>query len=656
MRVVVEENEVAFRILINEPKPIVNFEYKAGNVASEFKGFAHEFRLLNHVIRIREEGNRLMMSKDLDLKEHVLGLGEKAFELDRRRVRVRMWNLDASAPAPYNWYSDPLYASIPFFISVKNGEAVGFLVNSPAELIFDVGLSKYDEVNVIIPHSDVEAYVIKGPSIEKVIENYTSITGKPLDPPDWAFDYQISRCCGYEPQDMVIRIIDEHDKLGVKPTAVYLDLQYMDSNKLFTWDKSKFPNPRLMIEELHKRGVKLITIIDHWIKLDQGYETFISGLGRYCETPNGELYVGRGWPGAVVFPDFFNSKAREWWSNLIERWVKDYGIDGVWLDMNEPTDYVREREWSIDRGTLHRLDDGRVIRHELARNAYPYFQAMATYEGLKKAGHDKPFILSRAGYAGIQKYAFLWSADNTPSQDDVLLQMQLMESMSLSGVPFFGCDIGGFIGRGDSRRYRPYTDQGELLVKYYRAALFFPFFRSHTSSNPDREPYALRSDYAAAIRRVIELRRSFMPYLLALATEAHETGHPIIRPLVYHFQDDEDSYHIIDEYMVGSGLLYAPQIYGGERSVYLPKGNWVNWWSCEEYRGPAWIKTNQEFPLFIRENSVIPTSTEVRVYGYATLRLRDGRVVEYDGKAIKAPGYSKATIHEDGGCREVQLT
>ena len=656
MRTVIEENELAFRILVNEPKPIVNFEYKPGRTIGEYEGLSSEVRLLGHLIRIREEDGGLIVSKDLDLKEHVLGLGEKAYELDRRRIRVRMWNLDASAPAPYTWYSDPLYASIPFFISVRNGEAVGFFVNSPAELIFDVGLTKYDEVNVTVPHNDVELYVIKGPSIEKVIENYTSITGKPLDPPDWALDYQISRCCGYEPQDIVIRIIDEHDRLGVKPSAIYLDLQYMDSNKLFTWDRVKFPNPRQLAEDLHSRGVRLITIIDHWVKLDQNYEVFLSGLGKYCETPNGELYVGRGWPGAVVFPDFFNRGVREWWAGLIERWVREYGVDGIWLDMNEPTDYVKEREWSIDRSALHRLDDGRRVKHELARNAYPYFQAMATYDGLKRAGHDKPFILSRAGYAGIQKYAFLWSADNTPSQDDILLQLQLMESMSLSGIPFFGCDIGGFIGRSDLRRYKPYTDQDELLVKYYRATLFFPFFRSHTSSNPDRELYMLRSDYANAIKRVIELRRSLMPYLLALAQEAHETGHPIIRPLVYHFQDDEDAYHIIDEYMVGNSLLYAPQIYGESRRVYLPRGSWVDWWSCGEYRGPMWIESSREFPLFIRENSIIPTTGDLRIYGNGSIRLRDGRIIERHESVIKAPGYSKAIIYGNGKCSEITLS
>ena len=653
MKVRVEEGPEAYRIVVNDAKPIVPFDFKADKVVSEVEVGEFSTTLLGHSIRIIQDGGRLMFIKDLDLREHVLGLGEKAYELDRRRSRVRMWNFDASAPAPYGWYSDPLYASIPFFISVRNGEAAGFFINSPAELIFDMGVEEYDKVKVSIPHADVEIYVVKGPSIEKVIENYTSITGKPLDPPDWALDFQLSRCCGYEPQDVVVRIVDELDKLGVKPSAVYLDLQYMDSNKIFTWDKSRFPDPRRMVDELHRRGVRLITIIDHWVKLDQGYEVFLSGLGNYCETPNGELYVGRGWPGSVVFPDFFNSRARDWWASLVEGWVRGFGVDGIWLDMNEPTDYVREREWSIDRSAVHRLDDGRRVRHELARNAYPYFQAMATYEGLRRAGHDKPFILSRAGYAGIQKYAFLWSADNTPSQDDILLQMQLVESMGLSGVPFFGCDIGGFIGRGDLRKYRPYADQGELLVKYFRAALFFPFFRVHTSgSSPDREVYLLRGDYANAVKRAIELRRSLMPYLLALAREAHEAGHPIVRPLAYHFQDDEDAYHIIDEYMVGGGLLYAPQIYGDSRSVYLPKGRWVDWWSCEEYEGPTWIRTSQEFPMYIRHNSIIPTASEVRVYGVGKITLRDGRVIEYDGVELKAPGYSRAIMYGGGRCGE----
>jgi alpha-glucosidase len=656
MRVSVEEGEPGFRLLINNPRPIVTFNYRPSRAVDVFEGPSYEGEFLGHRLRVEESNGRLTIVKDLDLKEHVLGLGEKAYELDRRRVRVRMWNLDASAPAPYGWYSDPLYASIPFLISVRHSEAVGLFVNSPAELHFDIGLTRYNEVRVTVPHSDVEVYVIRGPSVERVIENYTDITGKPLEPPDWALDYQVSRCCGYEPQDVVVRIVDELEAFGLKPSAVYLDLQYMDSGKIFTWDRSKFPNPRGLSEELHRRGVRFITIIDHWVKLDQNFDVFLSGLGKYCEAQNGELYVGRGWPGAVVFPDFFNREARDWWSSLVERWVRDYGVDGIWLDMNEPTDYVREREWSIDRGAIHRLDDGRRVRHELARNAYPYFQAAATYEGLRRAGVDKPFILSRAGYAGIQSYAFLWSGDNTGSLDDILLQMQLVESMGLSGIPFFGCDLGGFIGRGDLRRYRPYMDQGELLVRYFRAGLFFPLLRVHTSSNPDREPYMLRGDHAQAVKRAVELRRSLMPYLLALATEAHETGHPIVRPLVYHFQDDDDAYHIIDEYMVGGGLLYAPQIYGESRRVYLPRGNWVDWWSCVEYRGPTWIESGSEFPLFIREGSVIPTTSEVRVYGKGSIRLRDGRVIEYDGVGLRAPGYSRAILYSGGRCSELAIS
>ncbi|WP_069806825.1 alpha-glucosidase MalA [Vulcanisaeta thermophila] len=646
MKVRIEEGKQGLRILINEPRPVVKFSFKPEGVLfdGEVDGFSRE--VMGHRVGVKEDGAGLLFIKDLGLREHVLGLGEKAFELDRRRVRVRMWNTDSYA---YTWYHDPLYVSIPFFISVRGGEAVGFFINSPAELTFDIGIRHYHEVMVSIPHRDVEIYVIRGPTIERVLENYTDITGKPLDPPDWALDLQFSRCCGYEPQDVILRIIDEMEGFGVKPGVVYLDLQHMDSNKIFTWDREKFPRPRELIDELHRRGVKLVTIVDPYVKLDQNYEVFLSGLGNYCETPNGELYVGRGWPGAVVFPDFYNVRARDWWAGLIERWVRDYGVDGIWIDMNEPTDLGRADK-CFDGGVVHRLDDGGSVRHELVRNAYPYFEAMATYEGLRRAGVDKPFILSRSGYAGIQSYAFLWTGDNVPSQEDILLQLQLIESLGLSGVPFVGCDIGGFAGRPSLGEYRIYHDQGELLVRYFRAALFFPLLRVHTSDNPDREFYMLRSDYANAIKRAVELRRNLMPYLLALAREAHETGHPIVRPLVYEFQDDEDAYHIIDEYLVGKHLLYAPQIYGEARRVYLPRGKWSDWWTCEEYEGPTWIETKSEFPLFIRYGSVIPTTTEVRVYGPGSIRLRDGTTITSDGHGITPRIYNRVIIYGENKC------
>lgn len=646
----VESGVGVFRVLINDPRPIVDFGFRPSGVVKEVEVSEFSDVFFGHRVTVTSDEGGLIVKKDLGLREHVLGLGEKAFELDRRRVRVRMWNFDASAPTPYGWYSDPLYASIPFFISVRNGEATGFFINSPAELIFDIGLSKYDEVRVRVPHNDLEMYVIEGPSIEKVIERYIDVTGKPLDPPDWALELHMSRCCGYEPQDVVVAMVDEMSKTGVRPGAVYLDLQYMDRNKIFTWSRERFPNPRELVDQLHKRGVRLVTIVDHGVKLDQGYEVFVSGLGKFCERPNGELFIGRMWPGTCVFPDFFNRETRDWWAGLIERWVREYGVDGIWLDMNEPTVTDSSKLWSFDRDVLHRLDDGRRVRHELARNAYPYFEAMATYEGLRRAGVDKPFILSRAGYAGIQKYAFLWSGDNTPSMDDVLLQMQLVESMGLSGIPFFGCDIGGFIGRDDLRRYKPYVDQGEILVKYFRAALFFPFFRVHTSSNPDREPYMLRPDLAEEVKRIVDLRNLFMPYILALAMEAHETGHPIVRPLVYEFQDDETAYYIIDEYMVGRGLLYAPQIYGESRRLYLPRGRWVDFWGCMEYEGPRWVSTSQEYPIFIRENSIIPTRDDLRIYGIGSIKLRTGEVVGYDGKSITWGPYRQAVVYLEGRC------
>ncbi|TRM87932.1 alpha-glucosidase, partial [Sulfolobus sp. A20-N-G8] len=214
------------------------------------------------------------------------------------------------------------------------------------------------------------------------------------------------------------------------------------------------------------------------------------------------------------------------------------------------------------------VHDGKFY-HWQVRNAYPYYEAMATFEGFRKAGRSEVFILSRAGYAGIQRYASIWTGDNTPSWDDLRLQLKLVLGLSISGVPYVGIDIGGFQGRG----FYEIENSPELLMRYYQLALFFPFYRSHKATDGiDSEPLNLPSFYKEKVKEAINIRYKFLPYLYYLVKESNLYGHPIVRPLFYEFQDDESCYYIDDEYMVGKFLLYAPIVYPNQekRRVYLP--------------------------------------------------------------------------------------
>ncbi|MFP3202613.1 MAG: alpha-glucosidase MalA [Sulfolobus sp.] len=629
MKVEIEEKGKIYKIKVNDPFPPIDFGFSGSKSSKSLSDFS---------LQIKEERDYIVIEKPLDLREHVYGLGEKAVELDRRRKRYVMWNLD---PGAYQKFQDPLYVNIPFIITLLDGVATGYFVNSASKLIFDIGFEDYAKIKIKVPEKGFEFYVFEGPSVEEVIERYTEVTGKPFLPPEWAFGYMISRY-SYYPQDKIIELVDLLRKEGFKITGVFLDIDFMDSFKLFTWHRERFYDPKKFINELHSRGVKVITIVDHSVKVDQNYDIFISGLGKYCETTKGELFVGKLWPGNSVYPDFFRDETEEWWSNLIAKWLSQ-GIDGIWLDMNEPTDFSKVNCINEVLGNLpvsfknladylafpdyvvHKVR-GKVMPHSLVRNAYAYYEARATFKGFEKAGRKEVFILSRSGYAGIQKYAFIWTGDSTPSWDQLKLQVQLVLGLSISGIPYVGIDIGGFQGRN----LKEIDNSPEMLLKQFQIALFFPLFRTHKATDGiDTEPIFLPSYYKEKVKEVINLRYRFLPYLYMLAIEAHEKGHPIIRPLFYEFQRDEDTYRIDDEYMVGKLLLYAPILQGERRKVYLPRDSqWADFWDGEELSG--WVDSKHELPIYIRKGSIIPLSDGLLVYG-------DGEIL-YNGVRIKSEG------------------
>ncbi|BCU69951.1 alpha-glucosidase MalA [Stygiolobus caldivivus] len=635
MRIEVEEKEGIYKVTINEPFPPLDLQ---------FNGNKSQKSLADLGLDVTTEGGYLVIEKELHLKEHVLGLGEKAVELDRRRRRYVMNNTD---PGIYQKFHDPLYINIPFMISVVEGKATGYFVNSASLLVFDIGFEDYGKVRVKVPEEGVELYILEGPTIEKVLERYSLLVGKPFLPPKWAFGYMISRY-SYYPQDKIVELIDLLKGDGFPVEAVFLDIDFMDSFKLFTWHKKRFYDPAKFLNDVHSRGVKVVTIVDHSVRADQNYEVFASGLGKYCELDTGELFVGRLWPGNCVYPDFFRQDTREWWSKLIADWLSQ-GVDGIWLDMNEPTDFSRiDAINQVFRGTPIQVKDlreygrfpenvvhyfkGKKVPHNRVRNAYPYYQAMATFDGFKSAGKGEVFILSRSGFAGIQKYAFVWTGDSTSSWDQLRLQIQMVLGLSISGVPYVGIDIGGFQGRNQ----KEIDNSPEMLMRQFQIAMFFPFFRTHKAPDGvDTEPIYLPSYYKEKVKKVIETRYRFLPYMYCLAEEAHETGHPIVRPLFYEFQEDEDTYRVDDEYMLGSWVLYAPVIYPQMevRKSYLPvKAKWADFWTGEVLQG--WVDSRNDLPVYIREGSVIPLSEgDFIVYGEGSITV-EGVSVRSSGKKV----------------------
>ncbi len=580
------DSKTVSKLKINSYEPIIPFSiknYKTKRLQT------NRITIEGHKFEINETKDGLEISRDLDIDEHIIGLGEKAYEIERRRTKLTMWNTDSYA---YTKYTDPLYVSIPFFISVSKNSKMGVFVNYPGKVIFDVGIETYDKIKILVPSKSAEIFIIKGKTIKEIIKNFTNLTGKPFKIPDWALGHSISRY-SYFPQDKVIEVLKEYKKNTIVDT-IYLDIDYMNKNKIFEWSKENFPNPKKMIDEIHKMKTKVITIVDPAIVLDQNDKIFLEGLGKYCENDKNQIYAANMWAGQCVFPDFLNKETRKWWANRIKKWISDYGIDGIWLDMNEPAVFTPNK--TFNESVLHKIDDKTRIKHDEVHNSYAYFEAMGTYNAMKNG-----FILSRAGYAGIQKYAAIWSGDSVSSWEDMKIQIPLLLSLSISGISYVGCDIGGFVGRSDS----------ELLARYYQMAAFFPIFRNHKDKNGnDQEIYNVEDKQKERIVQAIKTRYLFMDYIKMLAKDAHEKGNPIIRPLCYEFEDDENTYKIDDEYLLGEYILYAPILDKGKnnRTVYLPKDKWLEFNTNKEFIGPCYIKSTEEMPIFIRKGTKIKLS------------------------------------------------
>jgi len=542
----------------------------------------------------RWRGHRVKCWKRLSMDDHFYGLGEKALPLDRRRARVVMWNTDAPG---YDLGTDPLYMSVPFLICLRRGVAYGIFFDNTYRSVFDLGHTSEEYYSFEAEGGALDYYFIYGPSVRGVVEEYTRLTGRMPLPPLWALGHQQSRY-SYYPESRVLEVARRYREEGIPCDVLYLDIHYMDGYRVFTWDRSRFPDPRRMVEELGRLGFKVVAIVDPGVKLDPSYHVFREGVlnDYFCRRPNGDLYVGRVWPGLCAFPDFTKPEVRRWWGDL-HRVLVEAGVAGVWNDMNEPSIFDAP-EKTMDPDVVHAGGP-----HAEVHNVYALLEAQATYEGLLRLRPGvRPFVLTRAGFAGVQRYAAKWTGDNVSNWRHLWLQIPMLLNLGLSGVPFVGADVGGFMG----------NPTPELIVRWYQVAAFMPLCRNHQCiGSYDHEPWMYGSEAKRAIREVLELRYRLLPYIYSLFYEHYLRGYPVVRPLLFEFQEDEDTYLIDDEFMLGSWILVAPVLREGARAreVYLPSGLWYDFWTDEVHRGPARVHVEaplSRVPLFVRAGAVVP--------------------------------------------------
>jgi len=407
-----------------------------------------------------------------------------------------------------------------------------------------------------------------------VLDRYSALTGRPALPPRWALGYQQSRW-GYRDAAEIRQVVDGFADAGVPLSVIHLDIDHMDGFRVFTVDDGRFPDLEALATHAASRGTRVVTIVDPGVKVDDGFGLYREGVadGRFCRDPAGEVAVGVVWPGRAAFPDFTNPATRVWWASQYAT-LLDRGVAGIWHDMNEPATIGLLGDPTLPTGTRHDVE-GTGGDHAEIHNVYGLLMNQAGYEGLQRAHPERrPFIVSRSGWAGSQRYAWNWTADVETSWEGLRQQVATLVGLGLSGFPFSGSDIGGFSGVPDD----------ELYLRWLQFAAFVPFCRTHgVVGSPPREPWRFPGPTAAVIGSWIRFRYRLLPYLYTLAHEAAALGAPVMRPLWWGTSGGGTGDSDDDAFLLGDALVVAPVVAAGatRRSVTLPGGEWAALWAAD---------------------------------------------------------------------------
>lgn len=541
-------------------------------------------------------GYYVFATKACVVEENFFGLGDKSGNMNLRGRKFQNWNTDAYS---FGWDQDPLYRTIPFYMGIHGGTAYGIFFDNAFRSYFDFGKQDHTRISFWADGGEMQYYYIHGPHMMDVLKRYQSLTGTHQLPPKWALGYHQCRW-SYYPENKVKEVAQGFRDNQIPCDAIYLDIDYMDGYRCFTWNKKYFPDPKKMIKELAAMGMKTVVMIDPGIKVDDNYWVFKEGKenGYFCRRSDDYFMEGHVWPGRCQFPDFTNPKVREWWGDLYKELV-DMGVAGVWNDMNEPAVFGAG---TFPNDVRHYYEGFRGS-HRKAHNVYGMQMVRATYDGLKKLLRNKrPFTITRAGYSGVQRYASVWTGDNVASWEHLKIGNIQCQRLSISGIPFCGTDIGGFSGEPD----------GELFTRWIQLGTFSPFMRAHSAGDTsERQPWSFGEPFTSINRKFIELRYQLLPYLYSIFWEHHRYGFPILRPLVMLEQENPNVFFRQDEFTFGDKILVCPVLEPGQtsRAVYLPKGDWYNYWTNQTYTGGQEFEIEtplDSMPIFVRAGSVIP--------------------------------------------------
>lgn len=520
--------------------------------------------------------------------ERFIGLGEKKGNLDRRGSKVSNWNVDVGG-------DDPQYKTYPFYMGLHNGLTYGLFLDNTSKSVFDFGASTDDRMTWFGAEAgDLNYYFFAAQGIAKIIEDYTWLTGRMEMPPLWSLGYQQCRW-SYGSTKEVLEVARTFRRLNIPADVIYCDIDYMDGYKIFTWNKTNFPDPKAMIDTLKSLNFHLVNIVDPGIKVETGYNKYDEGISKhyFATYPNGETYVGAAWPGRVHFPNFLNDEVRKWWGASFTALTAP-GVEGFWNDMNEPSSWGQNIPPIVKMGNHYM---------PVTTNVYGMQMVRATYEGTKQLlGNRRPFLLTRSAYAGTQRYSAVWTGDNTSNDEHLMMGQRLINSLGLSGMAFDGVDIGGFFGNGSPK----------LMVRWNSLGVYTPMFRNHACAGTAyREPWRWGEDNEKIIKKDIEERYRLMPYIYSTFYQAHQTGLPVSRSLAINYSQDKNVYQEAyqAEFMFGDNILVAPVISSVTKTkVYLPEGDWYQRISDSLLEGGRDYEVDApltDLPVFIKAGGIV---------------------------------------------------
>lgn len=540
------------------------------------------------------------------------GLGERTAPLNLLPGAYRLWNTDPGGS--YGPGADPLYLNIPlYYTRTPAGGCLVFYENSH-EATFTFTRS---ETSATFRDGALRYYLITGDPAE-ALAAYTALTGRPPLPPRWALGFHQSRW-GYKTEDEIRAIAAGFRERGLPLHAIHLDIDYMDGYRVFSVDPARFPGLPHLSADLAAQGIHLVTILDPGVKIDPAYDVYTSGLGEnaFCTLPSGEPARALVWPGWCVFPDFTRPATRFWWGEFYPR-LLDAGVAGIWHDMNEPAAFQAWGDLTLPRPTRHDFD-GRGGAHGEAHNLYGLLMARAGFEALRRHRPDRrPWLLTRSGWAGLQRYAWSWTGDSESTWPALKMTIATALNLGFSGIPYTGPDIGGFSGSPDA----------ELFTRWFQMAAFMPFFRNHAArGTPAREPWSFGEPTLSICRDFLKLRERLLPYFYTLAWQATQTGAPLVRPLFWGEPGNAELWEVDDAFLLGDALLVAPvlQPQATSRSIHLPAGAWYNFWDDSVMEAAPVVEsrlTLERIPVLVRAGTVLPTreGRAETLHVYAPLR------------------------------------